>query len=229
MKYLSPLLSDARASIGGATASKNRAGNYFRERIAPVQPRTQAQQIVRANLSFLAAAWRGLTQAQIAGWNAVAQTIVRSDTLGNKYKPTGEQLFVGNNQNAVNAEVSEITDPPISAPSFPGPIIAAVTCTAGTPAFTIDSNLGAAPTGFKFLVATTPQVSAGISFLGKSRYRLTESFAASAFATLDILAAYNALFGTLVAGATIGVSVSLVEIASGFKSQPSVAVITVGA
>jgi hypothetical protein len=229
MKYLSALLTDARASIGGATASKNRAGNYFRARIAPVQPRTPAQQAVRAQLSTLSAQWRGLTQAQIAAWNAVASQVVRKDTLGNSYSPTGEQLYVGNNQNAINIGASAVTDPPASPPTFPGPIIIGATATAGTPTFAVTTALAAAPTGFTFLLRATPQLSPGISFVGTSRFRVLDHFAASTFASINILAAYNALFGDLVEGAVIGVSISLVEIASGFQNLRADTVITVAA
>lgn len=38
MKFLSALISQGSASIGGATFSKNRGGNYIRKRVAPVQP-----------------------------------------------------------------------------------------------------------------------------------------------------------------------------------------------
>lgn len=229
MKYLSALLTDARASIGGSTASKNRAGNYFRARIAPVQPRTPAQQAVRAQLSTLAAQWRGLTQPQIAAWNAVAAQVVRKDTLGNSYSPTGEQLYVGNNQNLINIGSGTVSDPPASPPTFPGPVLIGATATAGTPTFTVTTGLAAAPTGYKFLVRATPMLSAGISFVGKSKFRIIESFAATAFASLDILSDYNAMFGDLVAGSVIGVSLSLVEIASGFQNLRADTVIVVGA
>lgn len=229
MKYLSPLLSDARASIGGATASKNRAGNYFRARIAPTQPRTPNQQFVRSTLATLAAAWRGLTADQIAGWNALASTITKKDTLGNSYKPTGEQLFVGNNAALTNTGESTITNPPTSAPSFPGPVSLSATATAGTPSFAVDSGLTAAPTGYVFVVRATPQLSAGISFISQSRYRTVGAFPDTAFASINALASYNALFGALVAGATIGVELRLLHVASGFQSTAASAVITVGA
>ena len=131
MKYLSPLLSDARASIGGATASKNRAGNYFRERIAPVQPRTPAQQAIRAGLATLSAQWRALTASQIAAWNALATQVVKKDSLGNSYTLTGEQLYVGNNQSLTLNSQANVSTPPASPPSFPGPMLLAAAASAG--------------------------------------------------------------------------------------------------
>jgi hypothetical protein len=229
MKYLSALLTDARASIGGATASKNRSGNYFRARIAPVQPRTPAQQQVRAILATLAAQWRALTPEQIAGWNALASTIIKKDTLGNSYSPTGENLYVGNNSAlTINGE-SPISDPPVSAPTFPGPIMLSATATAGTPTFAVASALSAAPTGYLFILRATKQLSGGISFVGQSEFRSINAFPASDFASINALSAYNSIFGALVAGAVIGVELRLLEIASGFQNLAASTVITVGA
>lgn len=229
MKYLSALLTDARASIGGATASKNRSGNYFRARIAPVQPRTPAQQFIRAALSTLAASWRALTQEQIAGWNALAATIIRKDTLGNSYSPTGEDIYVGNNVALTLAGQATITDPPASAPTFPGPMAIAASAAATIPAFTVTTGLSAAPTGFLFNVRATKQLSPGISFVGKSQFRNIGTFPATDFASLDILAAYNTLFGALNAGAIIGVEVRLIELGGGFQNLAASDVIGVGA
>jgi hypothetical protein len=226
MKYLSPLLSDARASIGGATASKNRGGNYFRARVAPIQPRTENQQFIRAQLSSLSASWRGLTVTKQSGWNSLASGITLKDSLGQSYKPTGAQLYTGNNMNLFLLGSPTVTVAPPSRPDFPDFANVNAITTAGTPAFTVTTGSAAAPTGYLFRVNATPQMSPGISYIGKSRYRFVEGFPASAFASLDILDEWNALFGTLVAGQLIGVTVALVDIATGFAStQASTTVI----
>jgi hypothetical protein len=229
MKFISPLLSDARASVGGATFSKNRGGNYIRARVAPVQPRTVAQQNVRAGLATLAGMWASLTAAQIAGWNALASGITLSDSLGNSYSPSGIDVFVGNNRNLSDIAESVVSDTPAGSPNFDDISPLTVICTAGTPTFTIAPTIGAAPTGFKFLVRATPQLSPGISYVGQSKYRIVEAFAASAFDSLDILSTYTERFGALLAGRKIQVAVTLVQISSGFQSLQLTAAIIVGA
>lgn len=219
MRYLSPLLSDARASIGGATASKNRAGNYFRARIAPVQPRTPAQQTVRANLSAFAASWRGLTASQIAGWNALAKSITKKSSLGQSYNPSGEQLYVGNNQVLANSELGPVTDPPTSAFTFEALGAIDAVAAAGAATFTVATGLAAAPTGVVFALWATPQLSAGISFFGKSARRYVANYPAADYASINIKAAYVALFGALVAGSAIEVGVTMLDTTSGFQSQ----------
>lgn len=229
MKYISPLLSDARASVGGATFSKNRGGNYIRAKVAPVQPRTVAQQNARSNLATLSGMWKSLSASQIAGWNALASGITLKDSLGTSYKPTGNQLFVGNNRNLSDAAQTVISAPPSGSPDFEDISPLTLVATAGTPAFTVAPTIGAAPTGMIFMVKATPQVSPGRSYFGKSSYRQIQSFPASAFASLNIRAAYVARFGALIAGQRINVAVSLISIATGFQSIEVTATILVGA
>lgn len=220
MKYLSALLTQASGSLGGATAAKNRGGNYFRKRIAPVQPRTVAQQNVRSNLATIASSWKTLTADQVAGWNALASTLTLKDALGNSYNPSGINLYVANNRNLSDIGEASIVDPPSTSISFDDISPLTLDVSAGTPTFTIAPTIEAAPTGFKFLVSATPQLSSGVSYIGQSKYRVVESFAATAFASLNVLTAYTAKFGVLVEGQNIGVKVALVSITTGFKSLP---------
>lgn len=229
MKYLSALLTQTSGSIGGATGASNRGGNYFRARVAPVQPRTVKQQNVRALLSSISAQWRALTTSQIAGWNTLAATITLHDSLGNTYNPSGSQLFNALNINLTNIGASTITAPPAGAPTFPDLNGITATATAGTPTFAVVPGIGAAPTGFKFAVHASGLVSPGKSYLGKSIYRFVESFAASAYASLNIEAAWVAQFGPLLAGQKIAVACELVHIATGFKAIQSTNTVIVGA
>ena len=228
MKYLSALLTQASGSLGGATAAKNRGGNYLRSRIAPVQPRSVAQQEQRANLAALAGAWKALTQTQIAGWNSLASTLTLKDPLGNTYVPTGEQIYVGNNRNLSQIAATSVDDPPTAKPDFPDPTPIALTAVSGGSAsMALTTSLSAAPTGFAFLVRATPMISPGISFIGTSRYRIIGHFADTAYATMNILSDYQARFGDLVSGAKIGAALDIVNIATGFASTRATATVVV--
>lgn len=229
MKYLSALISQGSASIGGATFSKNRGGNYIRKRVAPVQPRSSAQQAIRASLSALSGQWKTLSSSQLAAWSALASTITLKDSLGNSYIPTGNQLFVGLNATLTTCAETTITTAPGAPPAFADMLPIAATATAGTPSFAITTSLGAAPTGFVFLVRATPQGSAGIAFYGTSKYRVIGKYAATAYASINALAFYNARFGALVAASKLSVRVSLVQISSGFESMYAEVSLVVGA
>lgn len=229
MKFLSAIVTQTSGSIGGITGASNRGGNYFRARVAPVQPRTVPQQNVRALLSSISASWKGLSTTDIAGWNALAATITLKDSLGNSYTPSGAQLFNSCNINLVNIGSAQITTPPPGTPAFPDlkGITASAAVGAGTMA--VVPGIGSAPTGYKFAVRMTAQISAGKTYIGNSRYRFVESFAATAFASLNIFAAYTAKFGPLVAGQQVAVAVSLVQIATGFKAIESTTTLIVAA
>jgi hypothetical protein len=228
MKYLSALISQGSASIGGATFSKNRGGNYIRKRVAPVQPRSSAQQAIRATLSALSGQWKSLSNSQIAAWSALASTITLKDSLGNSYIPTGNQLFVGLNATLTTCAEPTNSTAPGAPPAFADMLPIAATATAGTPSFTITTSLSTAPSGFIFLVRATPQGSAGIAFFGTSKYRVIGKYAATSYASINALAFYNARFGTLCAGTKISVRVSLVQISSGFESMYAETTVNVG-
>jgi len=170
-----------------------------------------------------------LTSDQIAGWNSLAGSITLKDSLGNSYKPSGIDLYVGNNRNLSTVAETSVEDPPAASPSFDDITPLALTATAGTPTFHVVPTIGSAPTGFVFLVRATPQVSPGKSYFGPSAYRVVGPYAASTFASINILANYIARFGALIEGQRINVAVSLVEIASGFQSIETSQTVIVGA
>ncbi len=229
MKFISPLVSDARASLGGATFSKNRGGNFARARVAPVQPRTAAQQAARASLSALSSSWRSLTPTEQAAWASIAQSITTKSSLGVSYTPTGSQLYVQCNRVLNTLAGTVITAAPAMIPSYPDMLPIAATATAGTPTLAVTTSLAAAPTGFTFIVRATRQLSAGRSFFGVSAYRIVATPAASSFASLNILAGYTAKFGALAAGAKIGLAVSLAQTDTGLESTWAYASAVVGA
>ena len=107
MKYIGLLSSAASGKLGGIVASHNRGGTYFRHHAVPVQPRTPAQTLVRNQLQGFSSAFKSLTQAQIAGWNALALTVTLKSKLGTTYNPTGQQLFVSCNKHRAAINITD--------------------------------------------------------------------------------------------------------------------------
>lgn len=75
--------------------------------------------------------------------------------------------------------------------------------------------------GTKLLIEATPQLSAGINFVGRSQFRFVQVTAAAAASPANILAAYNALFGALVSGRKIFVRLTPIT-SGGFRGVPYV-------
>ena len=78
------------------------------------------------------------------------------------------------------------------------------------------------------LFKCTPQLSKGISYTGKSKYRVVEAVTGTS-AAVNILTKYVARFGTLVAGSNIGISVEVVDPVTGFKGIASTLLANVAA
>jgi hypothetical protein len=113
MKTKGALLGTMSGSIGGATASRNRGGQYFRQRVVPTNPNSAKQQAVRAIFAGLVNAWvNTLTQAQRDAWATYATNVPRTNTLGDQLVLTGQQMYIGANTARVQAGLSSVAAAP---------------------------------------------------------------------------------------------------------------------
>lgn len=100
MKYVpSALIGQLSKSQGSTTASHNRFGSYFRNRVVPVNPQTAKQTTQRNDLQELSQQYRQLTEAQRLGWAALGLNMVRLDSQGQAYTLTGLQAYTSINRN----------------------------------------------------------------------------------------------------------------------------------
>jgi hypothetical protein len=214
-------LSDARGKIGGAVASKNKAGNYFRSKTSPINPQTIFQTAQRALFALISQAWRGLTVIQRQGWAAIAAEATQSNVFGDSIKLSGSQLFSRLNLNTQltgNAQVSDAPSPLQVVPSLITSIVADVV----TGDITI-TQPAAVPAGKTMVLYFTPVISAGRNFV-KNDYRFLMSRNNSSGTTGNLKAAYEARFGTswLVVGKVFYVKYKTVDNATGYESSVSV-------
>lgn len=200
-------------SYAGVTSSRNRNGQYVRNRSIPVNPSSTFQQAVRARLTTNSQDWRSLTSAQRAGWNDLGNQMLRSDSLGQTSPLTGFQAFLSINNNKLAAGDAKLTDAPLYLP--PDPMLT-ITPTVTSGAFSIAYTTTPLPAGARVFVSVSPQRSAGRTFEGD--YRLIAVSAAAAASPLNILAAYTARFGVPVTGGRVFISVQ--QYLNGFLSQP---------
>jgi len=85
-------------SIAGNTFARNRSGNYVRARTKPVNPNTDRQQTVRANMGTVAHRWTNvLTQLQRDGWNEYAAEVEVTNRLGETIKLSGFNHYCRSN------------------------------------------------------------------------------------------------------------------------------------
>lgn len=195
------------------TSSRNRFGQYYRNRATPVQPRTSFQLNQRAILAANAAAWRALTDAERSGWASLGLQITRTDSLGQTYTLNGFAAYCSVNNNLAAAGDSLLSAAP--ALVTPGDL-ATATITLTASSFSIAYTATPLGTGVRLFTYVSPQKSAGVSFNGD--YRLLAVSAAAAASPADVLAAYTARFGVPVVGNKIFTSLSLYK--GGFIGSP---------
>jgi hypothetical protein len=209
-------LADIRGKLNGHVFSKNRAGNYVRNKVTPVNPRSPSQMASRTLFALYASKWRSLTAAQLNAWAAAVTGYAKTNIFGDLHNPTGLQLYIKVNINLVASGGSAILTP--AAPKGVNVItLGALTYTSGTPALSL--ALGASvPASTRCIVWATPPLSAGINFV-KSQLRVITTFAAAATSPQNLLATYTAKYGSVGAvGTKIFIAVAFVDQVSGIKS-----------
>lgn len=200
-------------SVGGVTSSRNRNGQYRRTRATPVNPASTYQQAVRTRMQQNADAWKALTATQREGWGALGAQFVRYDALGQSYDLTGFQAYCSVNNNQLAAGNAVLSDAPLYSPPAP---IATITPTATVASLSVAYTATPLAAGERLFVSCSPMRSAGRTY--ESDFRLISVTAAAAASPANILAAYQARFGTPVVGARIFVSAQ--RYLGGFLSQP---------
>lgn len=202
--------------INGFVASRNRAGAYFRTKVTPVNPQTASQNAVRQRLTGNAQAWRGLSEAQRASWNAAVSGFARTDIFGDLKNPSGFNLFVRINNNLEAAGQSPLTAAPVPSEVLTVNFTAlAADVSDAEVVLTLSGNV---PAGTSMLIFATPGVSPGVNFV-KSEYRLISVQAAAATTPIDVGAAWIAKFGSLIADQKIFVKVVFVNNTTGQTSS----------
>lgn len=216
-KYKGIVWSDARGKVNGLVYSRNTYGVYVRGLSSPVQPQTLAQMLVRAHLQNLTRAWRDLAQTQRDAWNALAAQVTLTDTLGNTYNPSGEQLYTGLNMNLILIGNTPITNPPPTPVEVPTPSQVTVTATGGgTPALGVAWIGGSA--NYQALIYATSTISQGRNFIRPSEFRLITIASGTGSPTLNILPQWQNKYGPAPdpADGKVAVRVKLVDPNTGF-------------
>jgi hypothetical protein len=112
MKYQSSIISSGSGSIAGCTYSRNKAGNYIRNRTVPVNPQTSFQSTVRSSFGGLAQAWStSLDAAERAAWDAYAAAVTVPSFNG-PIHITGMNWFIAINTPRLQAGLARIDAAP---------------------------------------------------------------------------------------------------------------------
>lgn len=224
MKYISPLISDARGSLGGTTFARNRSGVYTRARIAPTQPRTTSQQDNRANFAALASSWKSLAQSDIQAWNTTAAGKSLTDTLGNSYMPSGMQLYMSCNRNLGFIGLGPLSTPgpePPALPSWDGTISNFSTHEGEV------ENLYITPPGPTYglaanaVISMSGCISPSISFVARHLYRRIPGPYFTYLGGIYFNPTWDNIFGTRIPGTNVWLIAQLIDPLSGYAQTPA--------
>jgi len=215
-----------RGKIGGHVASANRSGAYFRTKVTPVNPQTPAQNEVRSRLGGLSQAWRGLTDAQRAGWTGLVSSFAKTDIFGDIRNPSGINLYQKLNNNLLTIGGSQISEAPQPEDVFTSAILSA-SFQSGVGLGEIDTA-GNIPLGVNVKISATPPISQGRSFV-KSEYRLIATPVGDGTPLLEIGPAYLARFGTPPVGSKVFFKIVYVNNTTGQESTLQTIAVTVTA
>lgn len=93
---LGVILQDLRGKAGNAVFTKSKDGIVLKPRVKGKNPRTPAQQSIRANLTSAATTYKNFTSTQAAAWEAYANTLTHKNSVtGKSFKPSAMNVFTG--------------------------------------------------------------------------------------------------------------------------------------
>lgn len=213
----SMMISEIRNKLNGSVFARNRGGAYIRNKVTPVNPKTQAQVLARARLSQFSQKWRSLTQAQRDAWNAATSSWARTNVFGDVVNPSGNALF-----NRLNINVSLASGTPLNVPPLAVGADAitqlSIAAAAGTPSLALTFAPGPVPADHVLYVESTPNLSPGISN-ANAEFRHIVTLPATTATGEDVITAQTNKFGALVEGQKIHVRAKLIHKVTGEVSQ----------
>lgn len=94
-KVRSAVFNSIRGSIGGTTYFPGPHNSIIaRARVTPVNPSTVRQGYSRSGFQEAVTNWALLTSVRRSNWNKWANSITRTDKMGDQYTPSGRQEFI---------------------------------------------------------------------------------------------------------------------------------------
>ena len=106
--------SNASGSAGDKTAARNRFGLYLRNRVSPVNPSSNRQQVIRSIVATLAQGWNAdLSQAQRDAWKVYGDAITFKNAIGEDINLTGFNHYIRSNSPILQAGGTRVDDAPV--------------------------------------------------------------------------------------------------------------------
>jgi hypothetical protein len=212
---------DLRGSIAGQVHSRNTYGNYIRQKVSPVQPRTERQLEVRELFTTLSRRFSNvLTDEQQEAWRQAAASTPIRDVFGDSISLTGINLYNRLNSLRVLAGLAPLDWPP-SAQEVPA--LTAFTANWDPEEWKLSLTFGPSPipaSHYLFVWATEP-LNPGVAFVNH-KLRLLAVLPPATTSPAILTPAYVDRYGGLISGKAIYLAGELVH-ETGWKGPRSLA------
>lgn len=210
-------IQDLRGSIAGQVHSRNTFGNYIRQKVSPVQPRTDRQLYVRNLFTSLSRRFSTiLTDAQQEAWRQTAASNPVRDVFGDSIALTGINLYAQLNSLRLLQGLTPLDDPP-PVEEVEGLTDLTLNWDPATSTLTVGFAPDPVPTGRSLFVWATEPLSPGVAFVAH-KLRLIAVFPAGSASPADITFTYTSRYGPPIPGKRIYVAAELVSV-NGWKGQ----------
>jgi len=212
---------DIRGSIAGQVHSRNTFGNYIRQKVSPVQPRSTRQLEVRRLFTDLSRRFSStLSDDQQEAWRQAAASIPVRDVFGDSITLTGINLYARLNSLRLLQGLPPLDDPP-PVEEVPSLDSLTLTCNGSTGILEVGFAPTPIPPGFSLFVWATEPLNPGVAFVSP-KLRLLAVLPQGTTSPVDITSQYVARYGTITQGKRIYVAAELVSV-NGWKGQRSLA------
>lgn len=228
MKLSAIGITNLSGKSGGSIFSRNRGGNYVKNFAVPTNPDTASQQSVRARFGSISASWRNLTQSQRDHWKAQAPNYPSKNSFGDEIILSGFGVYQKLNSNLLLVESTMMDTPraPMGTGVLDGLTLDLSQTTDGVTTVMIaeQETVLLDQSYTKIAIYATPPLSAGKTFVESSYRFIGYKSMDTAPQSIDILAMYEAVFGTPTLESNIGVKTTAISTMTGQRGNTNTAI-----
>jgi len=208
------IVTSGKGSMGGQTIQRGGSGVIGRNKPIPPNLSPFSKHTISGKTRTSAKAYTALTPLEQATWKLEAANYPRTDTLGDRYHMTAQQLFISLNNNLQNIGVG-IISVPASKTVWPLAGIFSVSITAAGTSFIVNYSPNAPNGAATLLFYCSASVSNGISSIGSRLKQLAVLINATGQNNDDITLPYSGQFQTPRVGQRVFVKIVAIDNASG--------------
>lgn len=211
VKYSGVGITDLAGKIGGTTFQGNVAGRTAVIYAKPAYRRSPTQQLQRSRFHFVLTRWGQLAEAVRADWDTEAATgdWDWTNSLGDLFQPTGQQLFIKLNLSLFTIGQNIVTAP--AKPTLSGPLLTGATAVA-TSTLTLHFDAATIAADQHMLIYASEPMQVGVMSVNHSKPLFVQAIPTGSFSSNPATgAAYNARFGDIVTGLAIFVRAVLLD------------------